>query len=485
MYAYRAADRTRAAGRDIDLSPAATFTPDDAVHDGVTAWIAHREFDRDVLEAVNLVSGSGQASHKFTNLKAAGVDRTEGIWFNGDVMLVVNGIDDRIYSFNVPDSDNADLRAITVAQGAGDPSEIPGFTAGSTTSTLTTGGSTEQITVAGETRQFEAMAEVTSPTDADTTEDGHQVDTPVGETTVTLRVTAEDCATKDHTLTVTRPDISDDPSLRSITVTPRDIIGFDPMRLSYHVGVASSVTQATINVTPTVAASTFRTTPPDANTPGIQVNLSDGANFVTITVTAESGRTRAYAVGVNRSLDTVFGWKAVDDLDGLIAAGNESPSGTWTDGATIWVTDTIDDKIYAYRVSDKARDTGKDFDTLSAAGNNHSLSIWSDGATMWVADYLDDKIYAYRMSDKERDNGEDFDTLFAAGNNEPRGIWSDGATMWVADPTDEKIYAYRMSDKERDDGKDFNTLDAAGNATPTDISSDGVTMLAADPNNGE
>ena len=482
IYAYRMSDKARDSDKDFNtLSAAGNGLPKGIWSDGATMRVADSIDDK--IYAYRMSDKARDSGKDFNTLSAAGNDLPEGLWSDGATMRVADSIDDKIYSYNVPDSDNADLRAITVAEGAGDPYEIPGFTAGSTTSTLTTGGSTEQITIAGEPRQFEAMAEVTSPADADTTEDGHQVNTPVGETTVTLRVTAENGATKDHTLTVTRPEISDDPSLSSITVTPRDIIGFDPDRLSYHVGVANSVTQATINFTATVAVSTFRTTPDDAdaNTPGIQVNLSDGANPVTITVTAEDGNaTRDYTVSVNRGVDTVFGWKAVDDLDGLIAAGNEYPIGIWTDGATIWVADLVDEKIYAYRMSDKARDSDKDFNTLSAAGNEHSRGIWSDGATMWVADSTDNKIYAYRMSDKARDDGKDFETLFAAGNTEPRGIWSDGATMWVADSADDKIYAYRMSDKARDDGKDFDTLSDAGNGTPRGIWSDGATMWVAD-----
>ena len=61
---------------------------------------------------------------------------------------------------------------------------------------------------------------------------------------------------------------------------------------------------------------------------------------------------------------------------------------------------------------------------------------------MWVADYSDDKIYAYNLSAKARDFGKDFNTLDAAGNEGPAGIWSDGTTMWVADYSDDKIYAY-------------------------------------------
>ena len=45
-------------------------------------------------------------------------------------------------------------------------------------------------------------------------------------------------------------------------------------------------------------------------------------------------------------------------------------------------------------------DSDKDFNTLSAAGNERPIGIWSNGATMWVADDTDRKIYAYKMSDK-------------------------------------------------------------------------------------
>ena len=54
-------------------------------------------------------------------------------------------------------------------------------------------------------------------------------------------------------------------------------------------------------------------------------------------------------------------------------------------------------------------------------GNGDPSGMWSDGVTMWVADSVDYKIYAYRMSDKSRDSGKDFDTLVAAGNGDPTG----------------------------------------------------------------
>ena len=142
-----------------------------------------------------------------------------------------------------------------------------------------------------------------------------------------------------------------------------------------------------------------------------------------------------------------------------------SLNGIWSDGTTIWVVDDefhddVPDTVRAYRKSDQTRDDEKDITgrTMEAAGNVKSRGIWSDGTTMWVADSREDKIFAYDKTTRQRDASKDFYTLRAAGNNEPSGIWSDGTTMWVADPSDNKIYAYRMSDKSRDPDKDFDIL---------------------------
>ena len=155
---------------------------------------------------------------------------------------------------------------------------------------------------------------------------------------------------------------------------------------------------------------------------------------------------------------------------------NADTDGVWTDGTTIWALDSTDDKIYAYTVSTKARDSAKDFTSLSGLGTDIPYGIWSDGTTMWVA--AGTKLYAYKMSDKSRDSGKEFDTLFAAQNHQPFGIWSDGTTMWVADYVDDRLYAYKMSDKSRDSGKDI-TLNS-DNDNANGIWSDGVTMWVVD-----
>ena len=84
----------------------------------------------------------------------------------------------------------------------------------------------------------------------------------------------------------------------------------------------------------------------------------------------------------------------------------------------MWTADG-DDMVYAYDLASGDRDAGKDIDTLDAAGNERPTGIWSDGATMWIADIGDDMVYAYDLASGGRDVGKDIDTLDAAGNKRP------------------------------------------------------------------
>ena len=68
-------------------------------------------------------------------------------------------------------------------------------------------------------------------------------------------------------------------------------------------------------------------------------------------VTSQSGTIKkTYTITVGRSVDSAFGWKAVDDFNTLRAAGNRSIDGIWPDGTTMWVADDRDKKIYAYNM---------------------------------------------------------------------------------------------------------------------------------------
>ena len=170
---------------------------------------------------------------------------------------------------------------------------------------------------------------------------------------------------------------------------------------------------------------------------------------------------------------------------------NTTPTGLWSDGTTIWVADNFPheqypqllsrDKIYAYNLATKARDAGKDINSLKDSGNQHPRGLWSDGTTMWVADSEDNKLYAYKKADGTRDAATiDKDIELDSANADARGLWSDGTTMWVADEVDNKLYAYKVLDGTRDSVKDYNTLEAAGNHAPYGLWSDGTIMWVSD-----
>ena len=314
-----------------------------------------------------------------------------------------------------------------------------------------------------------------------------------------------------------------DPSLSSITVDSIAVPGFAHDRTSYEYGVASTVTQVTIAATTDADADWAVTSPTDADTAdGHQVNLSAGQNAVTIQGTSEDGNnTQDYTLNVNQGVDTDYGWKAVDDLDTLLAAGNETPRSIWSDNTTMWVLDFFDDKIYAYTLASGTRDTTKEFDLDS--DNGSPAGVWSDGTTIWVADFIDDKLYAYTLANGTQDSTKEFDlhasndfpqaiwsdgtTIWVAdslsdklhaytlangtqdstkefdlhtNNTHPSGVWSDGTTIWVADHVDQKLYAYTLATKARNSANDFNTLGAAGNGDPRGIWSDGNTMWVSD-----
>ena len=181
--------------------------------------------------------------------------------------------------------------------------------------------------------------------------------------------------------------VSADATLSGLIVSPVDIVGFDSNITEYHVGVANSVTQATITATTTDAGATIQIgkSVTDRNTvasgSGQVVSLDEGPNPVYVWVTAADGITRKdYTIVVGKSVDSAFGWKAVDDFNTLRAAGNRSIDGIWSDGTTMWVADeSEDEKLYAYDLTSRERVPDKDFNTLDAVGNDDPDGIWSDG----------------------------------------------------------------------------------------------------------
>ena len=471
IYAYDRGTKARDSAKDFDtLTAAGNTSPTGIWSDGTTMWVS--DIDEDKIYAYDLATTVYDSTKDFDTLTAAGNTSPTGIWSDGTTMWVSDIDEDKIYAYDL---------ATTVYDSTKDFDTLTA--AGNTSPTgIWSDGDTMWVSDRGHEKLFAYNMTTHAH---DTKRDFNTLKGPDNTfsngmwsdgTTMWVADGADD-----KLYSYNMPPDSTDATLSALTVNPKDIIGFDGDRTDYEVGVASTVTQATITATPNDAVAAVEYSPDDADdiADGHQVALSAGRNAVTLTVTAEDASTQTYTLSINRGVDTVFGWKADDDFDGLIAAGNDEPKGIWSDGATMWVADSEEDKLYAYRMSDGQHDSSKDFNTLAAARNNLPRGIWSDGATMWVTDRNDRKIYAYRMSDTQRDSSKDFNTLATNGNHDPYSIWSDGATMWVTDRNDRKIYAYRMSDKQPYPNRTFNNLHL-DNFNPTGIWSDYDTMWVAD-----
>ena len=416
------------------------------------------------LYAYNLATKARDSAKDFNTLQAATNEEPTGIWSNGTTMWVADYANQKIYAYSMSTKARDADKDIT------------------TTGVIPAGLTSNQATMwVADFVTKELFAYNVSTKARDSSQDFATLEGAGNESLNGIWTDGNTMWVADSTdskIYSYNGAISSDATLSALTVSPRDIIGFTADNAYYNAGVANTVTQATVTAAANHPASSLAILPTDADsgTDGHQVNLSTGRNTVTITVTAEDSTEKTYTVSINRGVTTPFGWKTIDDLDGLPAAMNNDPTGIWSDGTTIWIADEVQSKIYAYRTSDTSRDASQDFDTLRAADNMTPNGIWSDGTTMWIVDRANKTLHAYDLTTKVRDSSKEFNTLDGEGNDQPTGIWSNGITMWVVDYDDAKIYAYRMSDKTRDASKEFNTLAGAGNDYPTALWSDGATM---------
>ena len=112
---------------------------------------------------------------------------------------------------------------------------------------------------------------------------------------------------------------SDDATLKALGVSPVDIAGFSADVLSYHIGVASEVSQVTVTPYLNDDAATIDINGSSVSSgSGHAVSLAEGSNEITITVTAQDGTTtRVYTVTADRGSNAPFGWKVTDDFNDL------------------------------------------------------------------------------------------------------------------------------------------------------------------------
>ena len=140
-----------------------------------------------------------------------------------------------------------------------------------------------------------------------------------------------------------------------------------------------------------------------------------------------------------------YEWTVKHDIEPL-DGDNDTPTGMWSDGGTLWLLDNPDgagDAVYGYDLETKERVEGREFELDER--NRAPRGIWSDGATVWVSDSGQDKLFAYDLETGER--LEERNTELADRNADARGIWSDGETMWVLDERRNALFAYDLEER--------------------------------------
>ena len=169
-----------------------------------------------------------------------------------------------------------------------------------------------------------------------------------------------------------------------------------------------------------------------------------------------------------------FEWTVKHDIENL-DSGHDKPTGSWSDGLTLWIVDNgdgADDEVYAYDLASGERVEDREF--MLDDTNRAPRGFWSHMGTVWVSDSGRDHVYAYDLATGERLEKREIELDEA--NDDARGIWSDGETLWVLDDRAQALFAY---DLESGQLLAHHVLDS-DNDTPHGIWSDGVTVWVSD-----
>ena len=425
LFAYTLSTGARDSSKDIDsLQAAGNTDPRGIWSDGTTMWVADSVDDK--LYAYTLSTGARDSSKDFGTLVAAGNGSADGIWSDGTTMWVADGIDDKVYAYKMSDKSHDSAKDFELDADNDNPRGIWSdgssmFVVDATDDKIYVYTPNRAATGAPAITGTVALGEVLTADTSGTSDADGKPSTAQGFTYQWQREVVDPSLFGRFLRQVT---LHSDNGLpigvwgNTDTVWLSD--GTDDKIYAYN---RSDWSRKTAQDFDTLAAA-------GNNAPrGI---WSDGATMFVVDAADRK----------------IFAYKMSDKShasakDITLDNDNDLPRGVWGNANTIWVVQNdpndSSDTIFAYKRSDGAHDTAKDFTTLDGAGNNEPTGIWSDGTTMFVADADDDKVYVYKMSDQSRVPGNDFD--LDSDNGLPQAIWSDG-NMYVADATAHKVYIY-------------------------------------------
>ena len=462
--------------------------------DGTTMWIADDSSDDDKLYAYELESGDRLNSTNDFNLDDANAN-PRWIWSDGETMWVTNYGDNTIYAYGMSNKLPAPTKNINIA-------DVDTATANRVG--LWSDGASLWIADNADDKLF-----------------AYKLKTDVSSYTIHCREETKDFntlkAAKNH-----NPEaiFSDGSTMWVVDNTAKKIFAYNqPLsannklkRLelsnvyseSTSMRIAEVFSGVTNNYSAYVVYTNFSTTvtaiaqdpdagvaiqpkDADANTDGHQINLAEGDNTITITVTAENAAVQEYTVNVTRKSG---GRTPIKDV--ALWMKNNKPRGIWSDGTTWQVANVNEDerRIYVYNQN------SANFLTLSKTNvlnenNADPQGLWSDNEKeLWVTDGEDRQIYVYDLSGTgliRRINIPRPPQINRTTQHKPRGLWSNGTTLWLANAgvgtnNNRRIYAYNHNRSGANlvakPTKNI-TLDGS-NSEPRELWSNGTTMWVED-----
>ena len=183
----------------------------------------------------------------------------------------------------------------------------------------------------------------------------------VGSNVITVEVSAEDDqTTQTYTVTVSRaepptPELSDDVTLSSLTLSDIDFGTFDSTTTSYAAQVSNAVSQTTVTPTVNHAEAYYVIKLGGVTDADGVVSLNVGTNAISVEVTAEDGETtHTYTVTVTRaappSTDATLSALSMSGIDfGTFASGTTSYSAQVANSVSqTTVTPTVNDSEAGY-----------------------------------------------------------------------------------------------------------------------------------------
>jgi len=286
--------------RDLDfnaLNAAGNSQPRGLWSDGITMWVADASDAR--LYAYKTTDKSRDPAKDFNTLGAAGNASPMGIWSDGTTMWVADTAD-RIYAYNMSDKSRNSSEDFDIYNTIGNR-YIQGIWSDGTTMWATDFAGANGISkiyafnLLNKNRDVAKDFNMLSPA-------GNNQPRGLwsGGETMWVVDSSYDKLYAYH--------LSDTASLRSLEISDAQLSPAFRKSIVEYSAVTDSITNVTITAQADRSEASITISPTDAdpNTDGHQVDMSEGANTITITVTASNGRIsgRTYTVRVRQTLSS-------------------------------------------------------------------------------------------------------------------------------------------------------------------------------------